>query len=87
MNMEVVVKTASEAIDASKDKIATWLQGIIGDVLRGILIGIIDNSYWICLFVCLISLMCYLCGQRKAAKYSTLSVVVYFVLRAIKEVL
>jgi hypothetical protein len=85
--MEVVVKTASEALEASKERVVSWIQGVIGDVLRGILIGVIDNSYWICLLVCLISLLCYMCGQKKAAKYSTLSVAIFFILRAIKEVL
>lgn len=46
--------------------------------------GIIDNSYIICLTVCLLALLLYISGQRKAGKYVSLSFVIYFVLQALR---
>ncbi|MDI9215919.1 hypothetical protein [Clostridium tertium] len=55
--------------------------------LKWIGLGIINGSYWICLIACLIALILYIAGQRKAGKYVSISFVIYVVLQAIKGVL
>lgn len=55
--------------------------------LKWIGLGIINGSYWICLTACLIALLLYISGQRKAGKYVSISFVIYVVLQAIKGAL
>ncbi|MDU7085940.1 MAG: hypothetical protein E6344_19825 [Clostridium sp.] len=55
--------------------------------LKWIGLGIINGSYWICLTACLIALILYIAGQRKAGKYVSISFIIYVVLQAIKGVL
>lgn len=55
--------------------------------LKWIGLGIINGSYWICLIACLIALILYIAGQRKAGKYVSISFVIYVVLQALKGVL
>lgn len=57
------------------------------DGVKWLGITIIDNSYNVCLVVAMIGLICYLGGYKKGAKVVTLSLIVYFVLQAIKVVL
>jgi DNA repair exonuclease SbcCD nuclease subunit len=47
----------------------------------------INNSYYICLLLCLFSMALYVCGHKKAGTWATITVVVYFLLRAIKGVI
>ncbi len=47
-------------------------------------LGIIDISYWICLFVCLIAIILYVSGLKKAGKYVSISFVVYFLMQCCK---
>ncbi|WP_097034020.1 hypothetical protein [Clostridium tertium] len=60
------------------------IKNIIIDTLKWIALGIIDNSYWICLFICLAALILYIAGQKKAGKYVSISFIVYFVLQCLK---
>ena len=46
--------------------------------------GVIDNSYSICLITCLLALLLYVGGQKKAGKYVSISFVVYFTLQALR---
>ncbi|WP_370836022.1 hypothetical protein [Clostridium tertium] len=55
--------------------------------LKWIGLGIINGSYWICLIACLVAIILYIAGQRKAGKYVSISFVIYVVLQAIKGVL
>lgn len=55
--------------------------------LKWIGLGIINGSYWICLIACLIALILYIAGQRKAGKYVSISFVIYVVLQSLKGVL
>ncbi|MGG7142503.1 hypothetical protein ACQPVP_03455 [Clostridium nigeriense] len=78
-------------IEGLKTSIVT---GILEGIKNGLInfvkwigIGIINNSYWICLLVCIVSLILYIGGLRKSGKYVTLSIVIYFFLQAIKGVL
>lgn len=79
------------SIEGLKTSIVTGiLDGIKNSLInlfKWIGVGIINNSYWVCLFVCITSLIFYIGGQRKAAKYVTLSVVIYIFLQSIKGVL
>lgn len=60
------------------------IKNIIIDTLKWISLGIIDNSYWICLFICLAALILYIAGQKKAGKYVSISFIIYFVLQCLK---
>lgn len=50
-------------------------------------ITLIDSSYTICLGVAMVGLIFYLAGYKKGAKVVTVSIIVFFVLQAIKVVL
>lgn len=60
------------------------IKNIIIGTLKWIALGMIDNSYWICLFICLAALILYIAGQKKAGKYVSISFIVYFVLQCLK---
>lgn len=55
--------------------------------LKWIFTGLVSGSYWICLTACLIALLLYIAGARKAGKYVTISFIVYVVLQSIKVAL
>lgn len=55
--------------------------------LKWIGLGIINGSYWFCLIACLVAIILYIAGQRKAGKYVSISFVIYVILQAIKGVL
>lgn len=61
-----------------------WIKNNLIELAKSIAIGIIDNSYWICLFICLASLFLYVSGIKKAGKYVPASFLIYFVLQSIK---
>lgn len=63
------------------------LKQSVSNFLKWIGLGIINGSYWICLTACLLALILYIAGQRKAGKYVSISFVIYVVLQAIKGVL
>ena len=63
------------------------LKNSIVNFLKWIALGIIKNSYWICLTACLIALLLYIAGQKKAGKYVSISFIVYFILQALKGVI
>ena len=54
---------------------------------KWIALGIINNSYWICLVVCIAALILYIAGLKKAGKYCSISFVIYVVLQALKGAL
>lgn len=60
--------------------------GFAKDILKSLALGIIDNSYWLCLATCLLAIILYVSGQRKAGKYISISIVVYVLLQALKGV-
>ncbi|GAA0825165.1 hypothetical protein ABHA37_17425 [Clostridium tertium] len=89
--METIKMHIDKSFEGLKTSIVT---GILEGIKNGLLnffkwigVGIINNSYWVCLFVCIAALILYIGGQRKAGKYVTLSVILYFILQAIKGVL
>lgn len=67
--------------------IVEGLKQSVTNFLKWIGLGVINGSYWICLTACLVALILYIAGQKKAGKYASISFVVYVVLQAIKGVL
>lgn len=70
--------------DTISSSIVNALKDATVSLLKWIAMGIINSSYWICLAACLIALLLYIAGERRAGKYVTISFVVYFILQAIK---
>ena len=64
-----------------------WIKENIIGLLEWIAIGIIDNSYWICLIVCMIALLLYICNFKKSLKYVSASTVIFIILQALKQVI
>lgn len=67
--------------------IVEGLKQSVANFLKWIGLGIINGSYWICLTACLVALILYIAGQKKAGKYVSISFVIYVVLQAIKGAL
>lgn len=67
--------------------IETALKNYVFKLLKWLLGGVIAGSYWICLISCLISLILYIAGQRKAGKYVSISFILYVILQALKGAL
>lgn len=47
-------------------------------------LGVIDCSYWICLLICMLAIILYVSGLKKAGKYASVSFVVYVLLQCCK---
>lgn len=78
--MEIITdikQAVGEAIQES-------FHSMITNSLKWIARGVIDNSYMICLIICLLALLLYIAGQRKAGKYVSISFIIYFTLQALK---
>jgi hypothetical protein len=54
------------------------------NIFKRVAIGVIDNSYMICMVICLLALALYIGGQRKAGKYVGGSFVIYYILQALR---
>lgn len=63
---------------------------VIKDVLisisKWIVVGIANNSYWICLFCAFVFLFLYISGHKKYAKYVPFTYIIYIFLQAFKGV-
>ena len=66
------------------DGIVEGLKVAVINFFKWIGLGIINSSYIICLTACMIALLMYIAGQRKAGKYVSISFVIYVILQAIK---
>lgn len=66
------------------DSIETAVINLAARCAKYVGMGIINSSYWICLTACLIALIMYISGQKKAGKVVSISFIVYFCLQAIK---
>lgn len=73
---ETIVNAIIEALKTSVTNFLKWIG-----------LGIINGSYWICLITCLLALILYIAGQKKAGKYVSISFVIYVILQALKGVL
>lgn len=58
----------------------------ISEISKWIVIGIANNSYWICLFCAFSFLLLYIMGRKKFAKYVPITYVVYIFLQALKGI-
>lgn len=54
------------------------------DFIKWMALNFINSSYWICLFSCMIALVLYIAGMKKAGKYVSISFIIYFFLQSIK---
>lgn len=61
---------------------------MIGDFFsnlgKSILFGVINYSYWICLFVSIVGIMLYIAGCKKAGRAVSVSIVVYILFQALR---
>lgn len=60
------------------------IKDMIVEALKDIALGLIGSSYWICLFVCMIAVLFYMVGCKKAGRTASISIVVYVLAQAIK---
>lgn len=74
--MEVISQAIEKALKNSVVKLLKYLFN-----------GLVYGSYWICLISCLIALILYISGQRKAGKYVSISFILYVILQALKGAL
>lgn len=70
-------------VENISNEIVLGLKNSILKLLKWILSGAVVNAFWICLIICMISLVLYISGLKKAGKYCTVSFIVYIVLEAI----
>ncbi|NFH80313.1 hypothetical protein FDA09_10380 [Clostridium botulinum] len=75
--LENIKQSVSEAIQES-------FSSMFYNLFNWLARGVIDNSYEICLTVAIISLIIYIAGKRKAGKYVTISLAVYFILQSLR---
>ena len=54
---------------------------------KWILLGVVNSSYWILLFCCILALVLYIGGLKKAGKYVSVTFILYCFLQAIKGLL
>lgn len=67
-------------VDKIVEGIELGLKNSVLSFLKWIFTGVVANSFWICLIICMICLLLYIAGLKKAGKYCTVSFVVYIVL-------
>jgi hypothetical protein len=60
------------------------VKDVIISAIKDIALGLIGSSYWICLFVCMISILFYMVGCKKSGRVASISIVVYVLSQAIK---
>ena len=85
--LEKIVGGVENLKEMMTSAIMDALKNSIVNFLKWFALGIIKNSYWICLIACLIALFLYIAGQKKAGKYVSISFIVYFILQALKGVI
>ena len=64
--------------------VVDFIQNKLLDFLKWLALHFIESSYWICLFSCMLALVLYIAGLKKAGKYVSVSFVLYFFLQSIK---
>lgn len=64
--------------------VVDFIQNKLLDLLKWLALHFIASSYWICLFSCMLALVLYIGGLKKAGKYVSVSFIVYFFLQSIK---
>lgn len=51
---------------------------------KDLALGLIDSSYWVCLFVSMFALIFYMVGSKKSGRVASISFVVYVLTQALK---
>lgn len=51
---------------------------------KDVALGFIGCSYWICLFVCMLSLIFYMVGSKKSGRVVSISFIIYVLTQALK---
>ena len=64
--------------------ISEWWSNMWIGIGNNILLSLIDGMYWICLFSCMILVIIYGCGYKKAGKWATIIFVIYFLSQCCK---
>lgn len=67
------------------DKVTVAIGNCVVKAIKFLFKGIIKGSFWICLIACMISLLLYVGGERKAGKGISISIILYVLLQALKE--
>ena len=67
--------------------IETAIKNSVINMFKWLLTGIISSSYWVCLLICMLSLIFYIVGNKKAGKYATGSFISFVILQALGGVL
>lgn len=74
-----MVENISSAIElAIKNSIISLCKWVVG--------GIVASSYWVCLFICMISLLFYISGNKKAGRYASTSLVAFIIIQALGRI-
>lgn len=63
------------------------IRDFIIEGLKCIAIGLLDTSYYICLFVAIIGIILYIAGCKKAGKYVSISLVLYILSESLRSLL
>lgn len=53
-------------------------------ITKDVALGLIDCSYWICLFVCILGVIFYMVGSKKGGRVASISFVIYVLTQAMK---
>lgn len=70
-----------------KGKAVDGILFILESLITSLLKLFINCSYFICLSACLLSLILYIGGLKKARKYIPISFIIYFLCQSIKGVI
>lgn len=60
------------------------IKNFINNILKASALELINCSYWVLLFTCMIAIILYIAGQKKAGKYISISFTLNFLLQALK---
>lgn len=60
------------------------IKNFFSGIGKDIALGLIDSSYWICLFVCMVAVIFYMVGSKKSGRVATISFVIYVLSQACK---
>lgn len=60
------------------------IKDIANSIIKDIALGLIDSSYWICLFVSMIGIIFYMVGSKKSGRVASMSFVIYVLTQALK---
>lgn len=60
------------------------IKDILTAMTKDIALGLIDCSYWICLFISMLGIIFYAIGVKKGGKVTSISLVIYVITQAMK---